>query len=105
LANYIEEIDKILNKEIIDIDSEIEKHIVKISFFQHERLIHLLVTLAYGLLGIISFAVATITPLFVVIGIIFFLFLIPYVFHYFFLENGVQYLYVQYDKLLEKKNI
>lgn len=100
LKEYIRYINDLLNKEINDID--IEKHLVKISFFQHERLIHLLVTLAYGILTIISFAISTISPLFVFIGIILALFLIPYVLHYFFLENGIQYLYVQYDQLLEK---
>lgn len=101
LKDYIKNIDELLERDVDNKD--VEKHLIKISFFQHERLIHLLVTLAYGLLAIISFTVSTISPLFVFIGIILVIFLIPYVLHYFFLENSVQYLYIQYDKLLEKR--
>ncbi len=101
LYNYISEVDsRIENKKV---DKEfIEKHLIKISFFQHERMIHLFVTLAYALLALISFAVSTISPMFVFVGIILVLFLIPYVLHYFHLENGVQYLYKQYDTMIQR---
>ena len=48
-------------------------------------------------MAIISFIASTTTPMFVFVGIILVLFLIPYVLHYFFLENNVQYLYKQYE--------
>ncbi len=103
LYDYIKEIDTLLEKDKIEKEI-IKDHLLKIQFFQHERLIHLLVTLAYALLAIISFSVSTFSPMFVFIGIILVLFLIPYVFHYFHLENGVQYLYKQYDEL-KRRNI
>ncbi len=101
LYDYIKEIDTLLEKDTVEEDI-ITKHLIKIEFFQHEREIHLFVTLAYALFAIISFAISTLEPMFVFIGIILVLFLIPYVLHYFHLENGVQYLYKQYDKLVEK---
>ena len=103
LKEYVEYMDELLESDIKDIDREIDKHLIKIEFYQHERLIHLLVTLAYAIMAIISFIASTTTPMFVFVGIILVLFLIPYVLHYFFLENNVQYLYKQYDKLLELK--
>lgn len=103
LKEYVETIDELLKEDIIDIDQEIEKHLIKIAFYQHERLIHLLVTLAYAIMAIISFIASIETPMFVFVGIILVLFLIPYVLHYFFLENNVQYLYKQYDRMLEIK--
>lgn len=103
LKEYVEQIDKLFESDIRDIDKEIEKHLVKIRLFQHERLIHLLVTLAYAIMAIISFIASTTTPMFVFVGVILVLFLIPYVLHYFFLENNVQYLYIQYDKMLKIK--
>jgi len=103
LHNYIKETDSLLTGKIENINEVLEEHKIRISFFQHERLIHLLVTITYGILMIISFAVSTVVPLFVFIGIVLMLFLIPYVLHYFYLENGVQYLYKQYDKLREYK--
>lgn len=101
LYDYIKEIDSVLTEERVD-KKIVEEHLLKISFFQHERLIHLLVTLAYALLALISFAISTFSPMFVFIGLILILFLIPYVMHYFHLENGVQYLYKQYDELRRK---
>ena len=55
--------------------------LIQIQFFQHERLIHLIVTALLAL------------------DILFLVLLIPYIFHYYRLENGVQKLYEYYDKL------
>lgn len=104
LKEYVAEMDKLLESDVDNITEVIEKHLIKINFFQHERLIHLLVTLAYAIMAIISFIASTTTPMFVFVGVILVLFLIPYVLHYFFLENNVQYLYIQYDKMLKIKD-
>ena len=101
LKEYVAEMDKLLESDVHNITEVIDKHLIKINFFQHERLIHLLVTLAYAIMAIISFIASTTTPMFVFVGVILVLFLIPYVLHYFFLENNVQYLYIQYDKMLK----
>ena len=102
LYDYIKEIDNILKnkkvtKEIID------NHLIKINFFQHERLIHLLVTLFYALLFLIFMALGFLHYLFFIITAILLVFLICYIIHYFHLENGVQYLYKQYD-MMKKAN-
>ena len=47
LYNYIDEIDKKIEDKETNINDLIESHLIKIKFFQHERLIHLLVTLSY----------------------------------------------------------
>ena len=75
-----------------------EDLLTHISFFQHERLIHLLVTIFTGIIAILLF----LTTLFIeniLIVILFLLMLclfIPYIFHYYFLENKVQELYKIY---------
>jgi len=103
LKEYVVQIHNLLNTRVVNIDYELENHLIKIKFFQHERLIHLLVTLMYALLALLSFMAAILTPMFVFVGIILVFFLIPYVLHYFFLENNVQYLYKQYDQMLKIK--
>ena len=103
LKDYIKQIDELLanNKKISD--EEIEKHLIKISFFQHERLIHLFVTLFYGLLTIIFLSLGCfIHYLFFIGAFMLLVFLILYVIHYFCLENGVQYLYKQYDEITKR---
>ena len=102
LYDYIKEIDNTLENNKTIEKSLIDKHLIKIEFFQHERLIHLLVTLFYALFLFIFIFLGFIHPLFFLIAIILLIFLLFYVVHYFRLENGVQYLYKQYDKMLEK---
>lgn len=100
LYDYIKKIDNKIEKRLIT-KQEINDHLIKVGFFQHEREIHLFVTLAYAIMAIVSFAISIISPMFVFVGVILVAFLIPYVLHYFNLENGVQYLYKQYDKMKE----
>ena len=66
LQNYINEIDKKIKMKQIE-TQDIENHQIKIKFFQHERLIHLLVTLFYGLFLLISTIISIKTPLFLII--------------------------------------
>ncbi len=101
LKNYIKEIDNKISINKIT-KSDVEEHLIKIQFFQHERLVHLLVTLAYALFTIIFIFLTLYHPLFFIITIIVLVFLMFYVAHYFFLENNVQYLYKQYDLMKEK---
>ncbi len=105
LYGYIQQIENII--KVGEITEEmLEQHLTKIAFFQEERKIHLLVTMLYAILTFSSYAFSLFFWTFLPIAIILTCFLIPYVIHYFHLENGVQYLYKQYDKLLEqqKKN-
>ena len=76
-------------------------HLKRIEFYQHERLIHFLVTLLISILAFLSFVLFVITSN-VLVLILFGLFvalLIPYILYYYFLENYVQNLYTQYFKL------
>ncbi len=101
LGNYVKEIDEKLSSKNIS-KTDIENHLTKIKFFQHERLIHLLVTLFYGVFLFLSVIISLKVWLFLVILYLALIILIFYVRHYFFLENNVQYLYKQYDQM---KNI
>ncbi len=100
LDTYIKEIDKKLEGVITETDKK--EHLIKISFFQHERLIHLLVTLFYAIFVLASIYIGLKMPLFTIVTVILLIFLLFYVRHYFFLENGVQYLYKQYDEMQKK---
>ena len=107
LKNYLTEIDKILSENKIKNKDEIlENHLHQISFFQHERFVHLIVTVFVGicttlflLFGILLSNICVL----LLFGLTFILF-VPYIFHYYFLENGVQKLYHQYWSLKEKEH-
>lgn len=99
LYDYIKEIDLLLDSNTKIKDEVIKNHLIKISFFQHERLIHLLVTLFYAFIFLIFLGLGFIHFIFYIISLIIMVFLICYIIHYFKLENGVQYLYKQFDKM------
>ncbi len=82
--------------------SDLEELQTKIAFFQHERLIHLLVTFFFALFAILFLALGMVSYIFLPILFILLVFVIFYILHYFFLENHVQYLYKIYDEVAEK---
>lgn len=105
LKTYLMRIDALIvaNDPNTNWSAVLQEHLVQTSFFQHERLIHLLVTLAFALMEIAS-AITTVfapSPLTLALMILFLVLLVPYIVHYYHLENGTQRLYDQYDKLLE----
>ena len=72
-----------------------------IGFFQHERLVHEIVMILFALLtvgGILFVIVVPEIPV-MLLDVLFFALLVPYVKHYYGLENGVQRLYDIYEKL------
>jgi len=80
------------------------EHLVQIAFFQHERLIHLLVTGLFALMEILLVALVLLafSPVVLILAAAVLLLLIPYVWHYRLRENEVQKLYAQYDQIVEK---
>lgn len=86
------------NEELMKMRAEL---LQRIAFYQHERLVHLLVTLFFAVFFLISLALMltiggwgliTLTILF--LGL-----LVPYIKHYYFLENSVQKMYTYYYKI------
>lgn len=75
--------------------------LVQIGFFQHERLVHLMVTALFALLALIVliWAKADFSPESALLFLLLFVLLIPYIRHYYILENGTQKLYQYYDRL------
>lgn len=73
----------------------------QIQFFQHERLVHLIVTVTFAILTMLAllgfFLTENIGML--VLTVLFLLLLVPYIRHYYILENGVQKLYIFFDEL------
>lgn len=103
LMNYIAQTEKNLEGKW---DSEMTKDLlINIEFFQHERIIHLIVTFLTALavvLFLLGFLITENIFLFILFILSICLFA-PYIMHYYRLENGVQYLYTLYDKTRQKK--
>lgn len=105
IKQYLKYIDELLANapEGTDFSREAEKHLVQIAFFAHERFIHLIVTVIFALLTVIIFLYILSNPqlmLFLLL-LFFMILLIPYIKHYYLLENSVQKMYEQYDEMLK----
>ena len=83
------------------IQDKLEEHLVQVGFFQHERLIHLIVTVTFALLEMLAIVLSVISDsLFtLLLPVVILILLIPYIRHYYILENEVQKMYVLYDRM------
>ena len=62
----------------------LQEHLTQIVFFQHERLVHLIVTVTFAA------ALMICNPLLYALTLLFLVLLLPYIMHYYTLENEVQ---------------
>lgn len=104
---YRKYIDELLKRDEEDWETIRKEHLIQISFFQHERLIHLIVTVTFALLEVIviGLCVVSFTLGVGLLAIVLLILLIPYIRHYYILENEVQKMYGQYDKMVEKHKL
>ena len=101
LKSYIEKMTALI--ESGDTTREmLDSMLVNIRFFQHERLVHLLVTLAFALLTVLSLLMAVQQFYFLPLFLLFLVLEVPYVVHYYRLENGVQKLQRLYREAEER---
>lgn len=95
-------------KDVMPTRKEYEKllarHLEQIAFFSHERLIHLLVTLMFAGLSfaVFFFCISEFNPGLLLLLAALIILLVPYIMHYYLLENGVQKMYRQYDELVKQ---
>ncbi len=100
LLQQMAEKEMIKNMNLQDI---LDNHLRQIEFFMHERLVHLIVT--------VLFAIGTFMTVFtylltdnmglLLLALLLIVLLVPYIKHYYLLENGVQKMYEQYDELIK----
>jgi hypothetical protein len=103
---YDKEIKKIISEKSLSTDWKkiLEKHQRMISYIQHERLIHLIVTMFVGLVMSMGAFITIITRKPDLLIFVFFLIVlfIAYLFHYRFLENTTQNWYKIEEEILSK---
>ena len=108
ISEYMASVKKFISDDLSSADKETISKVlkeleIKIQYFQHERLIHLIVTVLFAIMEIMSilgmFLITNLVPL--VLACMFLVLLVPYVMHYYFLENSVQEMYKLRDKIKE----
>ena len=113
IKSYLTEVENFVNsmsgKSVSELEDFLKEFEKKISFFQHERLIHLLVTLTFALLQIFVVYAVFMLPypasmVFAVLTVLILCLLTGYIFHYYLLENSVQKMYHLRDSIIEEIN-
>lgn len=108
ILNYLNQTNTFLASPPEDTNWEeaIKEHLEQVQMFQHERLIHLIVTVLFALMTtavlvgmVISFHISLVILLIPLLILLF-----PYINHYYLLENSVQKMYDQYDQMVEYKH-
>lgn len=106
ISKYINQVEEFMksDRSVAEYQKLLAEFETKINYFQHERLIHLIVTVLFALLEMSAIYVILIAPNLgaIVFSIMFLVLLVPYVMHYYFLENSVQKMYTMRDDIISK---
>lgn len=111
MTEYLKKYMKTVNERLTDyvgskeLEEILSEHKDKISFMQHERIVHFLVTMMFALILSVFMTAALIleNPMLLVLVAIIIVLLSFYIKHYYFLENTVQEMYRVYDRILEER--
>lgn len=102
LTEYLRNLEALLGSgEEIDYAELEQSHLTMIQFMQHERLIHFLVTILFALGFFISLGIYLLGELVIMLPLLILILglLVPYIAHYYFLENSVQKMYHLHDEI------
>lgn len=110
ILTYRKYIDELLKQDNLDWRQIRTEHLVQVGFFQHERLVHLIVVVIFAFMTIVSLCMVYAllstgtegSTGWLILEGLFLVLLIPYVRHYYILENEIQAMYRQYDALTQK---
>ena len=105
ILEYQKKMDALLEHPPEDTDyaEEMQQHLIQIQFFMHERLVHEIVMALFAIVTVMVFLVLVLYPKLILAGllVVLLVLLVPYIMHYYTLENEVQKMYEQYDRILE----
>ncbi len=108
IQTYLDEVEGFINSDMATASREKKEEMLaefekKIVFFSHERLVHLIVTVLFAVLEIITLLAFLHDYMLdeVILAVMFLVLLVPYVFHYYFLENSVQRMYKMRDAIIK----
>ncbi len=102
LTEYLRDLEALLSSDQdIDYEELMRSHLTMIGFMQHERLVHFLVTILFALGFFITLGIYLLGEMVMLLPLLLLIFglLVPYIAHYYFLENSVQKMYHLHDEI------
>lgn len=104
IRNYMKSVEAALEDEETDLEALKREHLVQIGFIQHERLVHLMVTIMCCLLLFIGLGLYFMTGILAIMAVngLMLILVLSYLLYYFFIENSTQKLYKQYNRICSR---
>lgn len=103
IREYLEHLRVFLDEEHTreEYAQELSRLRVHIGFFSHERIVHMFIMLAFAIFFLLTLfqALTAGTVGIYVLAVLFLVLLVPYIKHYYFLENSVQKMYLIYNEI------
>ena len=103
MKDYLSEVEiRLKDKDSID-EAFLSEMLTRIGFYQHERLVHLIVTMTFAIMTVLAFfmLVTAYSLPALLLSLLFLGLVIPYIYHYYFLEKSTQKLYRLYYEALD----
>ena len=103
IKDYLSDVEiRLKDKDSVD-EAFLSELLTRIGFYQHERLVHLIVTMTFAVMTVLAFfmLVTAYSLPALLLSLLFLGLTIPYIGHYYFLENSVQKLYKLYYRALD----
>lgn len=104
IKTYMRSVEEALENENTDFSALKREHLRQIEFIQHERLVHLMVTIMCCILLFMGLGIFFISGLTAVmaVNLLLLILVFSYLLYYFFIENSTQKLYRQYNRICAK---
>ena len=103
---YTKRIDSCISGEtpVENWEELLEEHIHQLEWFQHERIVHMFVMLTFAIMTVATIITELVTEFYPLLAAIFLfmVLLVPYIKHYYLMENKCQEMLKQYDEIWKK---
>ncbi|MDE6592283.1 MAG: hypothetical protein K2K57_04370 [Oscillospiraceae bacterium] len=101
---YMKAVDAAIEKDDTDFETLKREHLVQIGFIQHERIVHLIVTVMCCLLLFLGLGIFFISGLraIMAVNVILLVLVFSYLMYYCFIENRTQQMYRQYNRICKR---
>lgn len=104
IKNYMKAVDDAIEKDDTDFEALQREQLVQIGFIQHERIVHLIVTVMCCLLLFLGLGIFFLCGLLAVmaVNVVLLVLVFAYLMYYCFIENRTQQMYRQYNRICKR---
>lgn len=104
IKTYMKAVDEAIERDDTDFEALKREQLVQIGFIQHERIVHLIVTVMCTLLLFLGLGIFFLSGLLAImaVNVVLLALVFAYLMYYCFIENRTQQLYRQYNRICKR---